>query len=119
MKRLLILTIAGILIIGCIEKPSENIPNEKNVSEKEWYLYTYVGPSNMENSENARMAVIPYLRELGWDGGINVVYGTNDSIIILLPFQLIDKSMNQVNQTLSNFSFNPLRLNEKIVLNRT
>ncbi len=132
MKMLLILLIFGILITGCIEKSvnnienienksqdlSEDYTNRENLSTEDWYSYTYEGPPEKNNSENARMAIIPYLRESGWNEGINVVYGSvNDSIIILLPFQLTNNSLDQINQTLSNFSFNPAGLNERTTVN--
>ncbi len=140
MKKLLILIILGIFIIGCVEKPKItepkiteqpqitepkiaeqpiNVTEDKEIYEKgDWYIYTYDGPPNIENSENARMAIIPHLRELGWNGGINVVYGssvsTNHSIIIVLPFLLNQTSTNYLNQTLSNYSFMPVTLNQKV-----
>ncbi len=118
MKILLALIIIGIVITGCIERTTntdkENFSKE-DLSNKSWYQYIYDGPPDIENSENARMAVITHLRELGWMQGISVVYGKlNNSIVIFIPFQLTDKSINKINQTLENFSFNPVKLNEVV-----
>ncbi len=119
MKILLALIIIGIVITGCIERTANNTDKEnfskENLSSKNWYQYIYDGPPDVENSENARMAVIPHLRELGWMQGISVVYGKlNNSIVILIPFQLTDKSIGYINETLENYSFSPVRLNEVV-----
>jgi hypothetical protein len=145
-KKLLILLlgILGILIIGCVEKPSQpntteqpkiteqpitgppnfteppvNITGEKEKLEKEdRFMSTFEGPNDIENSENARTAIIPHLRELGYEGGINVVYGSsltkNHTIIIVLPFQLTKNSTDFLNKTLLNYSFKPTEFNEKV-----
>lgn len=126
-----------VLISGCTDKPTEGIKEDNDhsdaaeqegirraVEEKErldkadWHMSTYIGPSDENNSENARMSIIPHLRELGWSGGINVAKtdrSDNFSIVIALPFKLTDKSTDYINNTLSNFSFVPVKINEKIV----
>ena len=130
MKVLIILIIAVILITGCIGKTTNNIENEnnsqnisiedtskENISTEYWYIYTYEGPSDVENSENSRMAVIPYLRKLGWNDGITVTYGNiKHSVIIALPFQLTNESINNINQTLANYNFEPVRIDEIVEL---
>lgn len=135
MKVLIILIIFVILITGCIGKTTNNIENEnnnqnisienisiedtskENINTEYWYIYTYEGPSDIENSENSRMAVIPYLRELGWNEGISVTYGSiKHSVIIALPFQLTNESINNINQTLANYNFEPVRINEIVEL---
>jgi len=107
--------------IDNIEKIDDNTDADANVAkeiygkeyyDKDWYKYTYIGPSDTDNSENARMSIIPHLQELGWNGGINVAYGDEHVIIIALPFQLTTKSIDYINQTLANFSFRPDTLNE-------
>jgi hypothetical protein len=138
MKTITILLILGILISGCLNRPSDNIEKEnkedtsiesnesinnmieekENNSREDWFMTTYEGPTDEKNSEDARMSIIPHLRKLGWDGGINVAKSEkldNYSIIIVLPFQLTNGSTNFINQTLQNFSFVPLGLNEKVV----
>lgn len=110
-----------------IEKIEDDIATEtiNETASKEgfddWYKYTYTGPVDIENSENARMSIIPHLRELGWNGGIDVVEmrsnlspatGSVHYIIITLPFQLANGSIDYINQTLANFSFKPIGLNE-------
>ena len=125
-KIITILLILSVLISGCVNKPESNtqkninriVENEENLSKADWYMSIYEGPQGEENSENARMSIIPHLRELGWNGGINVVKtdkSVNFSIVIALPFKLTEESTNNMNQTLSNFSFIPRIINEKIV----
>jgi hypothetical protein len=119
MKKLIALLLIGILItgcIGCIERTSNNIEKE-NLGKQNWYQYTYKGPQEIENAENARYAVNPYLIELGWEQGLGVVSWrgeSNLSIVITIPFQLTNESLNNINQTLGNFSFYPVRLNEVV-----
>jgi len=119
MKKLiiliLILILMGTLIAGCTEKTT--ITDKENLGKENWYQYTYTGPYNIENSDNAMNAVNPYLIELGWDQGLQVMSWrgeTNLSMVILIPFQLTNESLDNINQTLENFSFYPVRLNEVV-----
>lgn len=119
--KILILILIGTLIIGCVEKTPNiidtNITDRENLSKENWYEYTYTGPYDIENSENARNAVNPYLIESGWNQGLGVVSWSgvsNLSIVITIPFQLTNESLNNINQTLENFSFYPVRLNEVV-----
>ena len=121
MKGLLTLILIGTLISGCVEKTTNitdtSIIDRENVSKVNWFEYTYIGPYDIENSENARNAVNPYLIELGWDQGLGVVSWRgvpNLSIVITIPFQLTNESLDNINQTLENFSFYPVRLNEVV-----
>ena len=119
MRKLIALILIGILItvcIGCIERTPDNTEKE-NLSKQNWYQYTYKGPQEIENAENARYAVNPYLIELGWMQGLSVVSWReepNHSIVILIPFRLTNESLNNINQTLENFSFHPVKLNEVV-----
>ncbi|HJH26236.1 MAG TPA: hypothetical protein C5S37_05540 [Methanophagales archaeon] len=82
-----------------------------------WYTYTYRAPFDEENGERARMAVIPYLRELGWDGGITVAYPgdrSNSYLIIDLPFELEAESLNTINETLADFQFEPMDIKQEV-----
>lgn len=134
---LILFVLSSVLISGCINKPKEDIGKDsdrsneikqedirraveekENLDKADWHMSTYEGPSDENNSENARMSIIPHLRELGWNGGINVAKSDrseNFSIVIALPFKLTDKSTDYMNQTLSNYSFVPIKINEKIV----
>jgi len=90
------------------------INTDKNVT---WYTYTYRAPFDEENGERARMAVIPYLRELGWDGGITVAYPgdrSNSYLIIDLPFELEAESLNTINETLADFQFEPMNIKQEV-----
>lgn len=116
MKTITILLIFGILISGCLNNRPDNTEKENNSSEDR-FMTIYKGPSDEQNSEDARMSIIPHLRKLGWNGGINVAKSEtsdNYSIIIVLPFQLTNESTNFINQTLQNFGFVPVELNEKV-----
>ncbi len=131
-KILMILLILGILMSGCVDKSKNDIeekpigdinikeeeqPDRNIVDKEDWYQSIYEGPPNITNSENARMSIVPHLQELGWNLGMDIVYGTdeseNHSMIITLPFKLTDKSIDYFNKTLSNFSYRPIYLNEK------
>lgn len=128
LKIVLTLILIGNLITGCVDRTTnitDNIITETNNTDKEnpskenWYQYTYTGPKDVENSENARNAVNPYLIELGWIQGLSVVSWREEpnlSIVIVIPFRLTNESLNNINQTLENFSFHPVRLNEVVEL---
>ena len=116
LKIVLTLILIGTLITGCVDRTTNNTDTE-NPSKENWYQYTYTGPQDAENSENARNAVNPYLIELGWMQGLSVVSWReepNHSIVILIPFRLTNESLNNINQTLGNFSFYPVKLNEVV-----
>lgn len=130
-KILLALLVLGIMTSGCVdkskndEKPIDSIdikeeeqPDRNIVDKGDWYQSVYEGPSNITNSENARMSIVPHLQELGWNQGMDVIYGTdrseNHSMIITLPFKLTEKSLDYFNKTLSNFNYRPMYLNEKV-----
>lgn len=90
------------------------INTDKDVT---WYTYTYRAPFDEENGERARMAVIPYLRELGWDGGITVAYPgdrSNSYLIIDLPFELEAESLNTINETLADSQFEPIDIKQEV-----
>ena len=129
-KIITMLLILSVLISGCINKPESNtekkqkenvgkiVEDAENLSKADWYISEYEGPSDEKNSEDARMSIIPHLRELGWNGGINVEKtdkSSNFSIVIALPFQLTIESIDNINRTLSNFGFVPKIVNKKIV----
>lgn len=125
-KILVILLILGVLISGCVDKSKndtedikeEEQPDRNIIDNADWYQSIYEGPPNITNSENARMSIVPHLQELGWNEGMNIIYGTdiseNHSMIITLPFKLTDKSTDYFNKTLSNFNYRPISLNEKV-----
>lgn len=124
----IMLLILSILASGCVDKKvnrteelgeNTNIEQQEkeNMSEGKWFMTKYEGPPGDQNSEDARMSIIPHLRELGWEEGINVVRtdrNDNYTIMIVLPFELTKKSTDYMNKTLSNFSFVPATLNEQI-----
>lgn len=134
MKKLLVLIIMLLIIaaIGCTEKgqkdnnvnttetpeveatqPKEGPPKEISREGQDWYMYTYIGPPNETNSENARMVVIKPLRELGWDGGINIAYGDTEHIMLIaLPFRLTNKTTDYINQSLIPYDYEPVKMNE-------
>lgn len=119
--KILTLILIGTLIIGCVEKTPNiidtNFTDRENLSKENWYEYIYTGPYDIENSENARHAVNPYLIESGWEQGLGVVSWQGEpnlSIVITIPFQLTNESLNNINQTLENFSFYPVSLNEVV-----
>ena len=135
MKKLLVLLMTLLIIaaIGCTEKgqkdknvsvtetPNIEVTQTEIIPPKEinrdgnedWYMYTYIGPPNETNSENARMVVIKPLRELGWDGGINIAYGDTEHIMLIaLPFQLTNKTTDYINQSLIDYSYKPVKMNE-------
>ena len=126
LKIVLTLILIGTLITGCVDRTTNitdniitetNNTNKENISKENWYQYTYTGSQDAENSENARNAVNPYLIELGWMQGLSVVSWRevpNHSIVILIPFRLTNESLNNINQTLGNFSFHPVKLNEVV-----
>lgn len=131
---LAVLLILSVLFSGCVDKSTndtqkeksisdidikeEDQPDRENLSTIDWYMSIYEGPPNIENSEKARMSIVPHLQELGWNEGMNIIYGTdrseNHSMIITLPFKLTDKSLDYFNKTLSNFNYRPISLNEKV-----
>lgn len=132
-KILVTLLILSVMISGCVDKSTsgtqeksaigsdikeEKQPDRSIVDNLDWYMSIYEGPPNITNSENARMSIVPHLQELGWNEGMNIIYGTdiseNHSMVITLPFKLSKRSTDYFNDTLSNFNYRPISLNKKI-----
>lgn len=85
----------------------ESLKTQTKEDRGAWHVYVYRASSG-KNGESARMGVIPYLRELGYDGGINVGSsweGQGSYIVIGLPFKLSEEQLSVINETLEDFGY--------------